>query len=560
MKQEPARQSTRGTDKLHISHLPFSAIPHQSRLFIEYLRDPVSLRSFYPNAVASPGDVAGLVPDVLSNYKTDRTALCDALTEINTDIDAGKYTFANIDLLRREGTVAVVTGQQAGLFSGPLYTVYKALSAISMAESLTSSGIPAVPVFWIATEDHDLDEVSKTFFTGKDGGLVASSYTPADYVKDAPVGNIAIDDGIAGVIAELGRSLPHTEFSEDVIGHLATSWAPGVTFGKAFAITLARVFEKYGLIFVDPLNDRLKRLAAPIYVEAIKNADAIVEAVIERSAEITSRGFQPQVLVGDDYSPLFWHDANGRRLALRKVSDDVYKPKGERREFTGAELAKIATDEPSRFSPGVMLRAVVQDFLFPTACYFGGAAEIAYFAQNSVVYERLGRPVTTILHRQSFTIVEARHRRSLEKLGLDLADLFDGLEATRLKLAESKLAPETAGVFTDVDDKIAAQLERLEQIVSAVDPTLMANLAKRRRKMLYHIAALRKKTLLAETRKDETIDRQLTGAVEALLPHGALQERLLNVFEYLNKFGPHFIDLIYEAIDLDDKDHRIVDL
>ncbi|HEX3101565.1 MAG TPA: bacillithiol biosynthesis BshC, partial [Pyrinomonadaceae bacterium] len=152
MKQEIARDPSRG--KVQVSDLPFSEIPHQSRLFLEYQSDPLSLKRFYPNAVASSQDISRFAPEVLANYKTDRAALCSALTEINAKAGAGTKTFENIERLRDPGTVAVVTGQQAGLFTGPLYTIYKALSALKLAETLTASGVSAVPVFWVATEDH----------------------------------------------------------------------------------------------------------------------------------------------------------------------------------------------------------------------------------------------------------------------------------------------------------------------------------------------------------------------------------------------------------------------
>ena len=560
MKQEIARERTRRQAKLHISSLPFSAIPHQSRLFLEYQREPLSLRKYYPNAVASPAQIADFVREVLAEYTTNRDDLCDALSEINTEAGAAEATFANIDLLRAKDTVAIVTGQQAGLFTGPLYTIYKALSAIKLAEKLSQNGTRAVPVFWIATEDHDYEEVSEAFFLGRSGELVRTEYTPEGYNKDTPVGSVKIDGAIDQKIDDILNGLLQTEFSGEIREILSAGWSCGTRFGKAFAGTLAKIFSRYGLIFLDPQNAKLKKLSAPIYAGAIRNADQIVTGLERRSGELERDEFHSQVLVESDYFPLFWLDDEGRRTSLRLTKDGVYRAKGANREFTLAELEAAALTEPERFSPGVMLRPAVQDFLLPTVCYFGGGAEIAYFAQNSEVYRILGRPVTPILHRQSFTVVEARQRQNLEKLDLDFERLFESIEDTSIRLAETTLSPETALLFASVDSRINTELNRLDRAISQIDVTLEENLVKRRKKMMYHIAALRKKTLLAQVRNDETAGRQLRNVYNALLPNGELQERSLNIFTFLNKFGLNFIDWIYHAIDLDDKGHRIIDL
>jgi uncharacterized protein YllA (UPF0747 family) len=207
-----------------------------------------------------------------------------------------------------------------------------------------------------------------------------------------------------------------------------------------------------------------------------------------------------------------------------------------------------------------MLRPVVQDFLFPTICYFGGGAEVAYFAQNSEVYRVLERPVTPVFHRQSFTVTEASQRRSMEKLELTLADLFEGREAVTMRSAEKYLTPETPVLFAEVEEKISSELNRLDQAISDIDPTLAANLATRRGKIVYHIAALREKALRAHLRNDETFRRRIDAVFAGVLPNDGLQERTINVVTFLNRYGLNFIDWVYDAIDLDDKEHRIIEL
>ncbi len=537
---------------------PFSSVPGQSRLFIDYQEHPLSLKKYYPFIVNSHTEVAARIPEVLAKHKTDRTLLCDALTQINTQIGAGAKTLENIDLLREQDTVAVVTGQQTGLFSGPLYSIYKALSAIKMSECLRDRGVKVVPVFWMATEDHDLEEVSNAFVIGGGNELTEVRVLSDEGETGRSVGLIKLDRSISAVVEELFASLPATEFTSCLRHELDVSWAEGKAFGDAFGTFLTSLLGKFGLIVVDPLDETLKQLSAPIYSEAVKHGSAIVPALTARSAELVSDGYHAQVLVDKDYFPLFWDTDDGRRVALRRTSDGRLQVKGEKTSFTETELADMALSEPGKFSPGVMLRPVVQDYLFPSVCYFGGGAEIAYFAQNSEVYRILDRPVTPILHRQSFTIIEAKHARTLEKYQLEFADLFAGEADILPKIFDKFIDSNTAKLFAEVEEKINTELNRLDQALSRMDPTLAANLATRRRKIIYHIGALRKKYQFRRTEKDETIDRRIRSAFTALLPNGQLQERALNVTSFLDRFGPSFIDMVYDSIDLDDKGHRIV--
>lgn len=560
MKQETARESSLDEPGCRVSRIPFSEIPQQSRLFVQYQNDPLSLKAFYPNVLASPEHIPNYIPTALENYKIDRNELCDVLTEINTVFDAGEQTFENIELLRASDTVAVITGQQAGLFTGPLYTIYKALSTVKLARELNQKGIKAVPVFWAATEDHDFEEVSEAFIMEKTGELVGSKYVPKGRTKGSPVGSTTIASDIEQLIEQLFEDLPQTEFSAELHDKLAQIWADGAKFGDAFGRTLAWVLRKFGIVHIDPMHAGIKRISAPIFEAAIENVDEIVVSVVARGEELVDHGFHTQVLVEKDYFPLFWHDDEGRRLALRKTGEGAFKVKEGHNAFSVSELLKIAVNEPERFSPGVMLRPVVQDFLFPTACYFGGGAEVAYFAQNSEVYRVLGRPVTPVFHRQSFTVVEPKQRRVMEKFGLDLAGLFGGKEETTLKLASESVSPDTARLFAEVDERINTEMDRLDQSVSHIEPTLANNVARRRQRIIYHIAALRKKSLLAKVRNDEIANRQIDELFAVLLPHGELQERTINVFSYINKYGLNFIDWIYDAIDLDDKEHRIIEL
>ena len=558
MKQEIVCPCPTGNVAVQIESLPFSEIPGQSKLFVEYQKNPLALKKYYPLAVASHTQIAQRIPEILANYKADRQMLCDVLEEMNQSCRTSEKTLENIKLLREDDCVAVVTGQQAGLFTGPLYTIYKALSAVKMTECLTARGYKAVPIFWIATEDHDFKEVSNVNIINSKGDLVEIKNEPQRCYENLPVGYVKLDDSIKTTIDELFKELPHTEFTDELKTFVEKSWATGVDYGDGFARLLTDFLGKFGLIILCPLDARLKRLATPIYVEAIKKSDEIVAALRERSAELEEKGYHAQVLVGEDYFPLFWQANNKTRHALKKSANGTFKAKDFEEEFTLEQLAELAAREPERFSPSVVLRSVVQDYLLPTITYFGGAAEIAYFAQSAEVYRLLNRPVTPIFHRQSFTIIESKHRKTLEKYDLDFKDLFGGFENIMPRVVEKYLNAETGELFTEVDEKINRELDRLAENLSQVEPTLAESLANRRRKIEYHIANLRNKFHHAQIRKDEIVNRQIETALNSLVPHKHLQERTLNASSFVNRYGLYLTDWIYQAIDLDDKGHRII--
>ena len=550
--------SSTSKTQLQIDGIEFSEVPGQSKLFLDYLSDPLKLKKYYPSAVSEVSRVADRVAAVLDNYHCDRDLLADTLSDQNRKFGASKLTFENIDLLRKSGTVAVLTGQQAGLFTGPLYTIYKALSAIRLSEKLRSRGVDAVPVFWAATEDHDFDEIASAILLGRDSNEVEFRIAPGEGSQGLPVGSIVIPESFEREFQGGFDELPTADFAPELRRQLAEIWKPGRTIGEAFCSDLQRLFKDYGMIVVDPLDVRIKQLAAPMYRKAIELADEITPALIGRSKELERDGYHSQVLVTDDYFPLFYHTDDGVRRSLRRKAPGVYHVSETKIELDRDALVKLATTEPERFSPGVMLRPVVQDHLFPTLCYFGGGAEIAYFAQNSEVYRLLDRPATTIFHRQSFTIIDSKQSNTLKKYELKLTDLFPGYDALLPYIVDRFVNPSTARLFADAEENVNIELNRLDQELSRIDPTLAANLATRRRKIVYHIAALQKKFRRAQVEKDEIVRRQLYSLFASLLPQGGLQERRLSVGTFGLRFGDSFIKSVYDSIDLDDRRHRLL--
>ena len=555
---EAACYSTPEEAGLRVKALPFDRVPHQSRLFLDYLRDPVSLRRYYPNTVQFHHELAGRAQEVLASHKTDRAALCDALEAMNKAWNAGPETLANITRLREADCVAVVSGQQAGLLTGPLYTIYKALSAVKLAGCLTQRGTPSVPVFWIATEDHDFAEVASAELIGCDCQLTQVTASSAMHREGAPVGQVTIDESINETIRTLLEILPKTEFTPEIESLVRDAWQPGRGYAEAFARMMTGLLGSHGLILLDPLDVRLKELASPLYAEAARRAPSIAEALVVRSRKLEEDGYHAQVLASSDTFPLFLHTEDGARHAVSRTATGGYGIKDGDEEYSAESLANWAVREPARFSPNVTLRAVVQDYLLPTIAYFGGAAEIAYFAQTAEVYRLLDRPVTPILPRASMTIVESRTGNALERYNLELSDLFAGLESVLGRVVEEYLGAETGQAFEHAEVTFNSELDKLRERLQQIDPTLANALETGRRKINYQLHGLRTRFHRAQMNRDDATHRQIERAFSCLYPEKTLQERRLNITSLVARHGRYVIDWIYDAINLGSTDHQIV--
>src|SRR3984893_7912756 len=395
--------------------LSFREIPQTTKLFCSFLEEFDRVASYYAHPPTEAGlDAAArevrLSPEV-------RRGVVEVLREQNRRFGADPTTERNLDRLAA-GAVAVVTGQQVGLFSGPAYSFYKAISAARCAEEITSRGTEAVPIFWLATEDHDLAEVHQTNWNTR-RGLVRYELPRREEDDGRRVGEVVLGDAIQPLVAAASASL-EGGWADAVERALRESYAPGETYGSSFGKLMARLLAGRGIIFIDPLDRRLHQLAAPIYRRALEDADSLREALLGRSNELDRSGFHAQVKVTRE-TTLVFYNLDGKRRALRSRNGKFLAGKAS---FSGEELVSALEKSPEDFTPNVLLRPIVQDTLLPTAAYIGGSAEIAYMAQAQVVYEKLLGRMPVILPRASFTIIEAPIARLLLKYGLDIRDLF----------------------------------------------------------------------------------------------------------------------------------------
>jgi bacillithiol synthase len=535
--------------------ISFRDIPKTTKLFQDFLYDFDRVAEFYESA-GSTDSLSERARKIISNTYP-RKEIADGLEAQNRAAGAGEATLANIAMLRENDSVVVITGQQAGLFSGPLFTLYKALTVIKLAAKLRGEGIKAVPMFWIASEDHDLAEVNHCRVVNRDGQLTTITYSSSDPAEGKPVGDIRLGEEIKETIAELIAALPVSEFVDQLKADLETSYRPGTGFAEAFGKLMMKFFGKFGVVLIDPLDRRMKEIAGDIYSRAIGATSDFAAALVGASRKLEAAGYHAQVFAGPDSVPLFLLD-EGRRTALQRGDDGSFHLKGSPKRFGHAEMLDSVAKCPTCFSPNVTLRPIVQDFLLPTVAYIGGPAEIAYFAQVRPAYQLLGRIEPVILPRASLTLIEKKQLKTLQKNGLKFEDLFAGQQEVTTKAIEHLLQGTTSEVFEETERLFQEQLEKVRAMLTSVDPTLADSLKGSREKILYQLGHLKNRFIHNRSQRDATTVQQIEKLFAILYPNKTLQEREINASYFLARYGYELIDLFYEEIDPRSTDHKLV--
>jgi bacillithiol biosynthesis cysteine-adding enzyme BshC len=432
--------------------------------------------------------------------------------------------------------VAVVTGQQVGLFTGPAYSFYKAVTAAAYAEELTRQGIEAVPVFWLATEDHDLAEINHAAWTTRTG-LAEFALPVGEGEEGRRVGEIALGEAIVAPIVTAVDTLegPH---AADVARALRESYAPDETYGSAYGKLIARLVAGRGIVFLDPLDSRLHHFAAGMYRRALDESDSLRDALLARSKELERGGFHAQVKVARE-STLLFYNVDGIRQPLRQRNGKFFAGDAT---FSGEELRSAIEKTPEAFTPNVLLRPVVQDTLLPTAAYIGGPAEIAYMAQAEVVYKHLLGRMPAILPRASFTIIEPLVARLLKKYDLDFRDVIRGRQHLRARMEVKSLPHALARRFEKDEKSLRKLLGDYQKPLERLDGTLTGALGLAERKILHQFLKLKSKAGRAENFRTGVLDRHERMLLDALYPHRGLQERTLSALPWLAAYGPEFLD------------------
>ncbi len=507
--------------------LPFRQLPHQPKLFLQFLDNFSSVKQFYghpPTIEATKKAVRAI--DYPSERRREVAAI---LSEQNAALGAGEATRENLARLAA-GAVAVVSGQQVGLFGGPAFSIYKAVSAIQIAQELTKAGVDAVAVFWMATEDHDLDEVrSSTWFSV---GKLRKFELPGNGDAAQPVGRIALGAQVNELVNEAAQILTAAG-GEFVAGVFRESYGSQETYGSSFGKMFARLFAEQGLILLDPLDARLHRVGAPILKKAVEERDDLSEALLARGRELEKAGFGAQVKVTSK-STLLFSMVNGKRQTIG-VSGEKFVS-GEH-SWTKDELARAVESEPKHFSPNALLRPVMQDFLLPVAAYIAGPAEIAYFAQAEVIYKKLLGRMTVILPRASYTLLDAKAEKLLKRYGLKVEGVWRGSQELRRVMETSSVPPTLAKNFDATVKDAAKMLEKLKKQIVRLDPTLGGAVATSQKKIAFQMEKLKRKTGKAQALKAGLIAAHQELLESLLYPHKAMQSRELCFLPFLAGWG-----------------------
>jgi bacillithiol synthase len=523
--------------------LRHSEIPHTSALFSDFQYHFGKVARFYAHNPHDSRSYAAAAKEIA--YPDDRrAALVAALRPGNSET-------ASLDLLARPGTVAVVTGQQVGLFSGPAYTIYKALTAVRLAAQLSEQGIPAVPMFWLATEDHDVAEVNHAFVFGPDHRPIQLSVA-ANGGSERPVGGIHIEAPPVDRLREILAGFP---YGEEVAEMARVAYPSGVTFGRAFRALLERMLAGRGLLFVNPLDESVRRLAAPLLQETVRQDEALHGKLIERGKQLEAAGYHAQVHVEAKTSLVFLLDGDRRATLRRQNGEYASKKNSGERKYSAAELMERA----EQLSPNALLRPVVQDYVLPTVAYVGGPAELAYMAQSQVLYRELLGRMPVMVSRSGFTLLDARTAKLVDRYGLTVPAFFHGEEHVGEAIARKLVPPALTEEFSAVRRTVSQSMERLRDDLSSFDATLAAAANKSLAKITYQLSKMEGKTARETLKRNERAVADASYMSGLIFPNKHLQERYYSILPFLARHGvSELMETLYAHVRLECPDHQIL--
>jgi bacillithiol synthase len=452
--------------------------------------------------------------------------------------------------------VAVVTGQQAGAFGGPMYTLLKAITALQLARRTEREhGAPAVALFWVEAEDHDWEEIRSC--TVLDAEFQPRAVTLADLegAGELPIARLTLDEGVEQTLDELAGILQRTEFSAAVLADLRAAWTPGTGMARAFAIWLERVLGPYGLVVFESADPAAKPLVAGVFAKELSVPGQTAALAARAGDELAARGHAPQVVPQPDNVALF--SIEGGRVPIKRQGDQLVI--GER-TFESAALAQSAAAAPAGFSPNVLLRPIVQDTLFPTICYVAGPSELAYLGQLRDVYAHFGVPMPLMFPRSTATLLDSGAARFLRKYDVPFEELRTPDESALNKLLEAQLPASVEASLRDAGEQTDAAMRRVMAALPQLDATLVGAAKTTLGKMEHELRSLHTKVIHAAKKRHETLRRQFVRAQGQAFPQGHPQERTLGVIYFLNKYGPGLVDLLLEELPIDAGQHWIVTL
>ena len=536
----------------------FSDIPGNQNLFLDYIYEFENVREYYKHNFRNKDSYANLFKSISDSRKDKQLNLSAIIKNQYSSLqNISNKTLRNIELIDKEKTIAVVTGQQLGIIGGPLYTVYKILTTIRLANQLTEryDEFKFVPVFWLEGDDHDFNEVRSINLFDNENQVINIGYKEEINDDDAKqsIGKINFDEALNDFLNKYESSLRDSDFKNELVSKLKECYQVGNSFKQSFKQLLFWLFDEFGLIIFDPQDPQVKTLLKPIFKKEVNDYSIHTQKLILTSAKLEEL-YHAQVKVKP--VNLFYHTDEGR-YSVEPV-DDIFKLRRKRKQFTKDEILTEIENFPDKFSPNVLLRPICQDFLFPTGFYIGGPSEIAYFAQVTPLYDFYNIVTPIIFPRSSATILEKNVATGLDKYDLSMNDIFLGLDELKEKVIASLSENNIENAFEEASKEIELTFDKIKENLFAIDKTLVDSSGRYKDRIMSSIVELKSKAIKAQETKHETTIRQLTRLSNLLYPLGNLQEREINFTYFYNKYGKDFIRKVYDDISVSEFEHQII--
>jgi len=537
--------------------IPTNKLPNISSLAYDYFYEYDKVSEFFSGDFRDQ-TAYSLQTEKVRSRDLPREQLAAILKELNLSYGCGAQTVGNIQKFIQDKACAVVTGQQVGLFSGPLYTIFKALTTIKLAESLNQTNLGCfVPVFWLASDDHDFAEINHIRLLDKESQIEDIKYQGHPANLKTPVSKIVLSTEISNCIQQLKDLTHDSEFKPEILSQLGTAYQPGRSFVEAFAQWMTRLFKSYGLIFIDAAQPDLKDLGKNVFYTEIAQNSPSTQCALETSRKLIQKNYSTQIKLHEGILNLFLVEDERDAIQFR---DDDYSIKGRPQTFKKDELLQLLENQPHKFSPNVLLRPLYQDTLLPTVAYVGGLSEVAYFAQMKEVYERFNLPMPIIYPRKSLTLIEKKVDKALKTYSLKVQDIWQNADDKINEIAKEKIPRSLDIAFQTTASHLDKDLTDIKQETLVFEPTLEKSVDLTIRNIHHQISLLEKKILKASKKQNTIMTQRIHLSKNSLYPNQHLQERVFNITPFLLKYGFTLIDKLYKAVDIKHHDHQIIKL
>lgn len=537
---------------MDISELPFLNLPF-NKLFQDYIKNPQKLSPFFQTNPLSEEDINKAFDSF--RFKANRKKTVSLLKNFNNKFGAGKKTLQSIEKLADENTVAVVTGQQLTLFGGPLYTIYKIISAIHYAKKWEDEyNRPCIPVFWLADEDHDYEEISTLGFPQNDDHKKIS--LPKKSEIDKRVAEIELNSNFKAFKKEVIECQFDTDFTDRLWRKLDNYYKSENTIGKAFGSLVLELFEDYGLILAGSADDEVKKHLSPILTKSVWDVSKQFESLQTKTNELISVGYHGQVHLQP--SNIFWIDDRRNRTKL-SYEDDFWIADGDEKSWSSSELVDEIKEQPERFSPNVFLRPVMQNSLLPVIAYIAGPGEISYHAQMKDFFENFEQTMPVIMPRFSMTLMESGIDRIFEKLPFDFSAYNERIEDLESQFIEQSDSPDIEAIFEPWKAAIDEICEEPTEQIKEIDPTLEGTSEKAKATFFSELDKLKGKVYRSVKDQEKTQLNRIRKIKSNLFPNNNLQEREVAFIYFMNKYGLSIWDDLLEKLNDQQPDtHKVI--